>query len=350
MPFDTSRSRRTARSCRPRAIPLWRYPAAAHPLSARLRACRRSAYAVFIACLAPASRRRPSFDGRPHLCRELANRTGRPSGRHVPSVWGRGAPIDGEPLESNLNGLPAGSDLCGRSTTLTSARTTLCGPDRDLAGATSLKSSPTASMGFGSVPHPGLRTRNTPDLTARFIVTPDGRRACRSGPGASRAVRAGEGPPYPRRARHSPPAGRRSPAPRSGRFRPWAWRARGRRRHGSNTRVRTRVLFWPSIDRARRPSASSGERRLRRPPGSPANVPSLLEVSVHPPRHAWPVRATPPRLARPTTTCPSTGTLGLALVCRGLRVWLPPGPIPAVAMFAAGASGKPVSGGECRSI
>lgn len=118
-------------------------------------------------------------------------------------------------------------------------------------------SSPTASLGFGSIPHPGLRTRNTPDLTARFIVTPEGRRTCRSGPGASRAVRAGEGPPYPRRARHSPPAGRRSPAPRSGRFRPWAYRARNRRRHGGNTRVRTRVLI------GRRSIAPDALRRLR---------------------------------------------------------------------------------------
>jgi hypothetical protein len=164
----------------------------------------------------------------PPVCRRPSTRAAkspiapvaRPVGTRRPPVKPRDAPIDGEPLESNLDWLPRDRTYAVGLTTFTLARTALCGPDRDLVGATSLKSSPTASVGFGSGPLPGLRTRNTPDLTARFFVTPHGRRACRSGPGASRAIRAGEGPPYPRRARHSPPAGRRSPAPRSGRFRP----------------------------------------------------------------------------------------------------------------------------------
>ena len=90
--------------------------AAAHPLSARLRACRRSASAVCFACLAPVKpgAARLSTAVRTSSANSPIAPVARPVGTRNPLVRTRNAPIDREPFESNLNGLPAGSDLCGR--------------------------------------------------------------------------------------------------------------------------------------------------------------------------------------------------------------------------------------------
>jgi len=189
------------------------------------------------------------------------------------------------------------------------ARAARRGPDRDLAGATESGVIPGGvhGLGFGSSPRSSDAKHPRPDRASSGHA-PRGGRACRSGPGVScaalpvkvRRIRGGLDIP------HRPAV---VPRPRDrGASARGLWRARGRRRHGIAC-----AHALGRRDRARCPSASSGERRLRGPPRSSAGVPSLLEVSVHAPGNG---AASPRRRAPAVGTAhdhmPDFGTVGLA--------------------------------------